>query len=447
MKSLWLRLTALLLVILLLTGCAPQIGKKTTINGIDIARFTLVYSETAPDYCQRAAEYIQAEVLARTGKEIPVCTAESGTYEHEILVGDTNRALSHSLKSKNQKMEFYLKADNKHIALNADYFIIAAAAYYFVETYIPGEKFSSKIPTDSITAAQPITQTPNNYIFLIGDGMGFNHTKTFDYFSVPEETAYYDGENIFYGYYLPYQGSVCTDSLSGVTDSAAAATALATGNKTMNGRVGRDAEGNDLQSLTELAITKGMATAVLSTDMNTGATPAGFSAHAMDRDDSKDILAGQQKLMLEAGTWIDCGLHTLSTYQNHITDALDQMDESEKGFFLMYEEGHIDKFSHNNNMEDTFASVIRFNQAIGLFMEYAFYHPDTFLLITADHETGGLTVNQDGVLAYNTESHTAADVPLFAYGAGAEVFEDFQGQNTELPKAIAAMWGVPDFGE
>ena len=234
--------------------------------------------------------------------------------------------------------------------------------------------------------------------------------------------------------------------MSGVTDSAAAATALSTGNKTTNSRVGRDADGNDLQSLTELAISKGMATAVMSTDQMIGATPAGFSAHADDRDDSKSILAGQTKLMTESGTKIVCGLHATKEYQTDISQTLEELDQNENGFFLMYEEGHIDKFSHSNSIEDTFACVIRFNQAIGLFMEYAFYHPDTFVLITADHETGGLMV-KDGALKYTTESHTGTDVPVYAYGAGAEAFQNFNDENTQIPKNIAAMWGVQNFGE
>lgn len=445
MNSRIFRVLALLLVVAMLAGCGIAGGKKTAINGTDISEYTIVYSQHAPDYCQRAAEYIQEKILERTGVELAVCTADSGTYAHEILVGDTDRTLSQELRSKNQKMEFYLKADDNHVALNADYFIIAAAAYYFVETYIPGETFKSEISEDSITVAQPITQTPNNYIFLIGDGMGPNHIKMFDYLSLPQ-TTYYDGEMIFYGEYLPYQGVARTNSLSGVTDSAAAATALSTGNKTTNSRVGRDADGNDLQSLTELAISKGMATAVMSTDQMIGATPAGFSAHADDRDDSKSILAGQTKLMTESGTKIVCGLHATEEYQTDIAETLEAMDQSENGFFLMYEEGHIDKFSHSNSIEDTFACVIRFNQAIGLFMEYAFYHPDTFVLITADHETGGLMV-KDGALKYTTESHTGTDVPVYAYGAGAEAFQNFNDENTQIPKNIAAMWGVQNFGE
>ena len=446
MKSRIFRVFALLLVVAMLAGCGVAGGKKTAINGTDISEYTIVYSQHAPDYCQRAAEYIQEKILERTGVELAVCTADSGTYAHEILVGDTDRALSQELRSKNQKMEFYLKADDNHIALNADYFIIAAAAYYFVETYIPGETFKSEISKDSITVAQPITQTPTNYIFLIGDGMGPNHIQLFDYLSLPE-VPYYDGEMIFYGEYFPYQGIAHTYSFSGVTDSAAAATALATGYKTVNSYVGRDADGNDLQSLTELAISKGMATAVMSTDLMTGATPAGFSAHADDRDDSKTILECQTKLMTENGTKIVCGLHATEDYQTDIAETLEALDQSENGFFLMYEEGHIDKFSHNNDIEETFACVIRFNQAIGLFMEYAFYHPDTVVIITADHETGGLLPGEDGQMQYNSESHTGTDVPVFAYGAGAEVFKDFDDENTQIPKNIAAMWGVTEFGE
>ena len=446
MKSRIFRVIALLLVVVMLAGCGVVGGNKTTLNGTDISEFTIVYSQHAPDYCQRAAEYIQEKILERTGVELAVCTADSGTYAHEILVGDTDRTLSQELRSKNQKMEFYLKADDKNIALNADYFIIAAAAYYFVETYIPGETFKSEISKDSITVAQPITQTPTNYIFLIGDGMGPNHIQMFDYLSLPE-VPYYDGEMIFYGEYLPYQGVAHTYSYSGVTDSAAAATALATGYKTINSHVGRDADGNDLQSLTELAISKGMATAVMSTDLMTGATPAGFSAHADDRDDSKTILECQTKLMTENGTKIVCGLHATEDYQTDIAETLEAMDQSETGFFLMYEEGLIDKFSHNNDIEETFACVIRFNQAIGMFMEYAFYHPDTFVIITADHETGGLLPDEDGQLQYNSESHTGTDVPVFAYGAGAEVFKDFDDENNQIPKHIAAMWGVTEFGE
>ena len=439
------RIVLLLLVVAMLAGCAPKKAEKT-LNGVDISQYTIVYSQSAPDYCQRAAEYIQVQILQRAGVEIPVLTASSGTYPHEILVGDTDRALSQELNSKSRNMEFYFKADANHIAMNADYFIIAAAAYYFVETYIPGSNFQSIIASDQITVAEPITEKANNFIFLIGDGMGPNHTKLLEEYSIGEFAEDSDNEDIFYGYYLPYQGVIQTNSLSGVTDSAAGATALACGYKTINGYVGRDSHGEDVQSLTELAISLGKATAVMSSDLQTGATPSGFSAHAMDRDDTDDILACQQKLMLENGTLFECGLQATSEYQFYITEMLDQVSANENGFFLMYEEGYIDKNSHNMNMEETLLSMGRFNQAIGIFMEYAFYHPDTFLIITADHETGGLCLNSEGKMEFSSSSHTGADVPIFGYGQGAEVFRDYCEQNNEVPKVIAKLWGVENFG-
>ncbi len=441
------RIAALVLVLAMLFSFTACSGGKATLNGVAIEDYVIIYDASQPDYNFRAAEYIQSEILARTGKEVQICSASSGTYDHEILVGKTNRALSGDLVSNSRKMEFYFKADGNHIAMNGDYFIIAAAAYYFVETYIPGESFKSTIPTNEIVVAQPITEKANNYIFLIGDGMGFNQTLMFDYDMTPsDDVLYYDGEDIFYGYYFPYQGQSHTDSLTGTTDSAAGGTALSTGYKTINGYVGKDKDLNNLQSLTELAASMGKATAVMSTDLQTGATPASFSSHANNRDDSSDILACQVEMMQNYDTVIRCNLHSTNSYQDEISDVLYQMDMCKDGFFLMYEEGHIDKFCHNNNLYDTFDCVVRFNQAIGLFMEYAFYNPDTFVIITADHETGGLWPTADGNLEFNSSNHTSADVPVFAYGKGAEEFDGFNDENVEIPKIIAALWGVSEFG-
>lgn len=454
--KLFSRITAVLLVVLLLAGCgakstptqsAAQGENPTsaTLNGVNLKDFTIVYSQTAPDYCLRAAEYIRDQALSRTGITLPVCEAASGTYAHEIVVGQTDRAISDTLTAETKNMEFAILADDNHIALEGDYFIIAAAAYYFVETYIPGKTFTSAVPKE-VTIHQPITEKANNFIFLIGDGMGVNQTLLFEHMEMPEDVEFTDGEDRFYGYYFPYQGMIHTNSLSGITDSAAGATALACGYKTINHYVGKDANGKNLQSLTELADSLGKGTAVMSTDQMNGATPAGFSAHAMDRDDTNTIMEGVQEKMLN-GTIIRCGLHSDTSFQDEITGALDELNECENGFFLMYEEGYIDKFSHNWNYEDTYAAMIRFNQAIGLFMEYAFYHPDTFVIITADHETGGLSFDENGNPVYYMEGHSGADVPIFGYGQGAEVFQGYAEENTEVPKVIAALWGVPDFGD
>ena len=132
----------------------------------------------------------------------------------------------------------------------------------------------------------------------------------------------------------------------------------------------------------------------------------------------------------------------IATLEKNITDTLNTLGKNENGFFMMYEEAYIDKYCHSNKAKDTFLTVLRFNQAIGRFMEFAFYNPETFLLITADHETGGLKENKNGRYLFTSTEHTSADVPVFAYGKGAEVFGGVTVENIQIPKTIAKMWGV-----
>ena len=162
MKKLLSGLLVLVLLVTVLPGCKTN---KKDLNGLDISEYTIVYSQESPDYCQRAAEYIQAQIQARTGVQLSVCEASSGTYAHEIVVGETSRAISQSLNAETNNVEFAILADDNHIALEGDFFIIAAAAHYFVETYIPGSNFDSKIPKET-SIHQPITAAPNNYILL-----------------------------------------------------------------------------------------------------------------------------------------------------------------------------------------------------------------------------------------------------------------------------------------
>lgn len=452
MKKIFAGMTAILLILVLVTGCAPATQEPAaqtpvvvpTLNGIQISQYTIVYSENAPDYCLRAAQYIRDRIGQITGVTLTVATAESGSFAHEIVVGQTLRPISAALEAQTQNVEFAILADDNHIALEGDYFIIAAAAYYFVETYITGKMFESVIPKE-ITIHTPITREAKNVIFLIGDGMGENQTKLFDYMEISDEVTYHDNEAVFYGYYLPYQGYLRTNSLSGTTDSAAAATALACGYKTYNSYVGKDANLQDVQSLTELANAKGMATAIMSTDKMNGATPAGFTAHVEDRDDTTALLESQAAVK-EQGTTILCGLNSKKAFQEEITRMLTNLEASEEGFFLMYEEGYIDKAGHNLDLEGMFQHMVRFNQAIGVCMEYVFYHPDTFLIITADHETGGLTF-QDGTPVLTVDGHTAVNVPIFGYGQGAEAFDSCEMENNLVPMVIAGLWGETQFGD
>ena len=449
MKKLLITLITLALLVTLLASCGEPKPAEAYVNGTHLSEYTVVYSENAPDYNKRAAEYIAAQIKERCNIEIAVATDSESAAEHEIVVGETNRPISEKLNAECEGVEFGYLADGGSIALEGDYFIIAAAAYYFIDTYVPGGDSNTAVP-EAVTVAEPIVKEAKNYIVMIGDGMGKNQTLLFDY--MENNIEYSDGEDMFYGYYLPYIGTSRTQSLSGVTDSAAGGTALATGHKTYNESIGRDKDGNDVQSLTELAATLGKATAVMSTENNTGATPASFSAHANDRDSQSSINESQLVTRQQYGTVIDCGYDyytskMLATIERHITDTLAKMDADEDGFFLMYEEAHIDKHCHDNDINKTYQAVARFNQAIGRMMEYAFYNPDTFVLITADHETGDLYEEEDGKLAYHHDDHTAKDVLVFAYGDGAELFNGVSVENIQIAHTIASFMGVTDFGD
>ncbi len=412
-----------------------------TLGGAALSAYTIVYAADASDYVVRAAAYIRDEIYARTGVVLAVVTDANGAAAHEIVVGETNRPISAALNEELSGTSFALLAADGHVALEADYFVIAAAAYYFVATHITA---AAKLP-DTAQVLQPITEKPNHYIMLIGDGMGLVHTTMPQHIDGTGIANYTDGEDLFYGTLLPYSGFAHTNSLNNTTDSAASATALATGYKTTNGRIGRDKDGKDLLSITELASSLGMSTAVMTTEVQSGATPGGFSAHANDRDDTEDILASQKVLQDTCGTILKSEYDVYTAYgvyqlEESIRETLNTLDKNEKGFFMMYEEAHIDKHSHKMDVTEAAQAVLRFNQAIAVFMEYAFYHPDTFLLITADHETGGLTW-MGHKFSYNSGGHTSRDVPVYAYGVGAEVFGDKNIENVQIPKTIVSWWG------
>lgn len=462
-NSIWYRFLPLVLLsalVLLLCGCvAEQPAISTTepndadelsrLNGIPLSRFTIVYSTADHDYSERAARYIQTEIAERTGLQLPLAVdSEKPASNYEIVVGETSREISGRLTAPESCTQFSILAEDTNIALEGEYFVIAAAAYYFIETYIPADDYSAEIPT-GITVCDPIVDEVENLIVMIGDGMGVNTTKLFD---VNENNiAYGDGEDIFYGYYLPYHGYSRTDSLSGVTDSAAGGTALACGIKTINYYVGQDQYHNPVQSLTELAGSLGKATAVMSTEERTGATPGAFSAHADDRYAKNQIITSQQELMDQYGTKIVCDYNhfkpkDVEEIRTTFDDMLHTLDDNENGFFIMYEEAYTDKYGHQNNMVMAFHALVRFNQVIATAMEYAFYHPGTMVIITADHETGGLTASGD-TYVYTTEEHTGVDVPVFVYGMGCEVFDEKTVENVQIAQTLACFMGVYDFGD
>ncbi len=297
--------------------------------------------------------------------------------------------------------------------------------------------------------------TYKNVIIMIGDGMGFNHLEaTKQAYELDELNM----ENVV------VKAESKTNSLLGVTtDSAAGGTALSSGIRTINGMVGTYAFDpfrvfSTPKNVTEVAIEQGKATGVVTTDYTSGATPSSFSAHTYSRDNDVDIteqqlasdidliwgayngLATSDVVSAAGRTYIgtatelaDFDGETKSFGQfsfddlkyvanNYDTPTLEVMTEKaidilstdEDGFFLMVEGACIDKHSHSNDLENMILSTYEFDKAVGAALQFAEEDGETLVIITADHETGGLKYDAEKDEYYYTSgSHTNVNVPLY----------------------------------
>ena len=90
--------------------------------------------------------------------------------------------------------------------------------------------------------------------------------------------------------------------------------------------------------------------------------------------------------------------------------------------------------------------VKRFNDDIAYVIQFVLCHPDTVLVVTADHETGGITKQSDGNFVYTTGDHSTANVPICAIGYGTEIFNNKTSDNTDIPKFLAKIYGENNFG-
>lgn len=313
----------------------------------------------------------------------------------------------------------------------------------------------------------PANTGPKNVILMIGDGMGpAQLSMAIDYRRVMQP----DAEPLAFEKLFAnnHSGRVRTHAEGTVlTDSAAAATAMACGTKTLPGILGEDENGKSCESILEWAQKRGMLTGLVSTMRVTHATPAAFYAHIVSRDDenliAEQLMESQQPDVLLGGgarhfisqklsELPDCknidplmdgsskrgdkrdllkesafGYHLLCTREQldhfefsagqkvlgtfsadhlpqwqerhdlaqvpslaHMTDkALEWLSKGDKGFFVMIEGGHIDFAGHANNAGTLLREVLDFDAAVARAYDYVQQHPDTLLLVTADHEAGG----------------------------------------------------------
>lgn len=305
--------------------------------------------------------------------------------------------------------------------------------------------------------------TVKNVIILIGDGMGFAHI---------EGTKIYNDIQELNMEKLPYSGEVITSSLSlRATDSAAAATAMATGNKTKNKSVGMYKK-QELKNITEYAIEQGKRTGIVVTKPLTDATPAGFSAHVTKRSKTDEIAV--QQINSGIDIMFGEGISTFNKYTDLIADnnysyintkseledceddkilgifdsltpngdiSLSYLSEyainalnknNDNGFFLMIEGSKIDSKSHDNDFVGMTEELLAFDEAVKVAMEFAVADGNTMVIVTADHETGKLIIPDNATIdnlndkCFHSGGHTKANVPYFSYG----------GMSPSMPKIM-----------
>lgn len=329
-------------------------------------------------------------------------------------------------------------------------------------------------------------QHPKNIILMIGDGMG-----------TTQLTAGYtaNGGNLYMSN-MPFSGFVTTQSADDyITDSAAAGTAISTGERTYNGAISVDINKQPITTILEIAEQNGKTTGLVSSSAITHATPAAFIAHNESRNNYEEIAA--DFLETEIDIFIGGGksffetrednrnlLEELSQKGYQIFDsikeasgtnegpmailtapkhnprwpergeivpegtrkAIDVLKQNEEGFFLMVEGSQIDWGGHENNTSYIVQELLDFDRAVGKALESAIQDEETLVIVTSDHETGGMSIKngdfKKGKISakYTTGGHTGVMVPVFAFGPGAEHFTGVM-KNTDIFYKMHELFG------
>jgi alkaline phosphatase len=385
-----------------------------------------------------------------------------------------------------------IEADGSHVPF--------CTGFYNIEDVVldrQGRLYISEDTTGSVIRTEfgpPDRAHPRAIILMIGDGMGEAHRFAGRWSVVGQNGALAMDP-------LPYGGWQRTSSADNpVTDSAAAATALATGVKTNNGVIGMDPNWNALPTILERARDRGMAVGLVTNVQMAHATPAAFAAHWPTRTMLTEIASqmvanrvdvllggGEDEFLPVAASGIYTGCYpqpgertdgrnliseTVAAGYTYVCNAPDLatvdpasttrllglfadegmsrpfspsladmtqkaiavLSQDPDGFFLMIEGGQIDWASHDNDAANTISDTVDFDLAVAVAQTYAATADDTLLIVTADHETGGMSVSltSTGVLTedgpfympggmpfyvnWTTGGHTAADVPVTAQG-------------------------------
>ena len=326
--------------------------------------------------------------------------------------------------------------------------------------------------------------TPKNIIVIIGDGMGSNDITLAQQYA---EGGYDFG--LVLNQIKNHGLSTTYSADADVTDSAASGTALSTGVKTNNGYIGKDSDGNDLKTMAELAREYGKKIGIITDEEVTGATPNAFVNHNISRDNRAELVSAMIKFMPDVlmskkystaaiadsecrelldNTYLlakDFSSFTevlksdadgkkpfwgfLNGYSTEPSDNLAQCAEialerlqNENGFFLLIESAGTDKYGHNGHMRGKLSSVVTLDRTVAAVLKFMEKNPDTLLVITSDHETGGVQLPVTGNEKLNdlltVTEHTATPVRVFGVGKGTEYFSGKTVDNTDIAKFLIA---------
>lgn len=340
----------------------------------------------------------------------------------------------------------------------------------------------------------PADQKPRNIVLMIGDGMGLSQISA----------ALYENSNRLALEHFPVVGfhkSYSADDL--ITDSAAGATAFACGVKTYNGAIGLNIDSIPCRTILEEAEAKDLATGLVVTSTLTHATPAAFYAHQKLRIYYDQIAADFMKTEidlaigggkryfdnreaddrnlyeeLQAKDYVVTDYMHLEMNQlgfnakknfvyftgdkdppaasvgrdylpNAAKSALQFLQKrSDKGFFLVIEGSQIDWACHNKRADWAIDELLDFNKTIENVLDFARKDGNTLVIVTGDHETGGLAINPGSRInkldiKFTTNGHTGSLVPVFAYGPSAHLFAGIY-ENTDINKKMRQALGFGD---
>lgn len=330
-----------------------------------------------------------------------------------------------------------------------------------------------------------------NVVLMIGDGMSLSHIASL-------WTANKGKVNLANAQATGLVITTALDSL--ITDSAAAATAMSTGHKARYHTLAVDTLDRPYPTIVDYAHSAGLGTGVVSTCRLWDATPAGFLAHSPEREapfeivgqfpeSNCDLIMGGGAMaftrrpdgrdlfreMKEAGYSVTRSLddferdaqpaRALCVYaEKDVPLPLERGDmlsrasrlalehlstHSPEGFFLMIEGSQLDDYGHTNDLDLLMQETADFDRAVGQVMKWAEADGETLVIVTADHETGGLTLvggsEKEGraVGHFSTGGHSGTIVPIYLYGPASDYFTGIY-HNTEIYHKMMRLLGLSE---